>query len=130
MAKFDASKAVEALDYDFTAFGGGVGVIPEPTSGQVEGFFNTIKQLAKEVKAKQGSLEAVNEVDAADTLAEMDDNFMSEYEAEMSEAIAELCSGTPNADEVNRLPFRVRTAFIQWLVGELRPEGTRPATSR
>lgn len=139
MAKFDAANAVEAMDFDFSAYGGPIGVIPEPSNGQVDAFFKTAKALAKSMKDKTGvspedadkemSAAEVQEVIASMTESEDDDAF-AEYEEQMTAAIAELCSHFPSQDDIKRLPFRIRTAFMSWLVGELRPESTRPGTKR
>lgn len=133
MAKFNAGTAVEAMEYDFTDYGGSSGQIPEPTSKHVDVFFDRIKSLAQEVKRLQTGKQdssPISEVEAGDMLAAMDDLNLAEYEEALADAIADLCQGTPSGDEISKLPFRVRAAFMQWLIGELRPEAPRPATMR
>lgn len=131
MAKFNAGTAVESMDYDFTDFGGSTGTIPEPTSTLVDGFFSRVKALAQEVRSNLGgNVEDLSETEAADALASMDGLGMEDYERNLAEAISDLCQSKPSVEELMLLPFRVRAAFMQWLIGQLRPEAPRPATMR
>jgi hypothetical protein len=135
MSKFDAGIAVERLEYDFTAFGGTAGVIPEPSTGTVQTFFDTLQALASEIRGKMAGvegkdLEEISEEEAADVVAQMDDNIAGEYQTKMNAAIAELCGGTPSLEEISGLPFRVLGAFTQWLTGELNPNRTPAASKR
>lgn len=136
MAKFDAGNAVEAMEYDFTAFGGSKGVVPEPESKQVDQFFRIARDLAREAKASQkekglDKIEEMTDAEAAEVLASVEvDDQSEEYENRLSEAVGALCTNSPPAAEIKRLPFRVRAAFMSWLIGQLRPEAPRPATKR
>lgn len=133
MSKFDAMQAVEAMEYDFTAYGGGRGTIPEPSNGQIDRFFKSLSSIYDKFKGLLPEGSTLDSTDPAaiekamETLEGLDSEVMNRY---MAEAIAEVTSGSPNADEIMALPYRVQQAFMGWLVGELRPEGGTPATKR
>lgn len=139
MAKFDAGTAVDPLDYDFSAYKGPVGTIPEPSTKQVNDFFKAMKNMVKDVRKlsrdagpkdvdpdnlTDEDLETISDqIDAAGEVAE-------KYQAQTREILAELCSNEPSADDLALLPQRVLGAFSSWLVGELRPKKETPGTSR
>lgn len=131
MAKFNAATAVEALEYDFTAYSGGSGIIPEPTTGEVQTFFNTIRDLAQEVRNRMQTATSaeVTDADAAELMSEMTDDMVQEYQDRIINAVATLTKGQPNAEDIGKLPYRVLSAFTAWLAGALRPEQQGPATS-
>lgn len=137
MAKFDAGQAVERLEFDFTAFGGRSGVIPEPSTGQVQKFFRVIKDVAREIRdlenrAKQIDKRAdesdVTDDEAIDSLANMADEASERYQDQLVHALADLCSSEPNADEIGALPFRVLNAFSAWVAEQVRPQ--QPAATK
>lgn len=142
MARFNAATAVETLDYDFTAFGGGEGVIPEPSTGAVNRFFKDMKKLIKEVKKLQKAMEDVN-LENEDEVAELpdldEDDSTSEFQEQTLVLIAELCgakrdddgelikeSGTPSFNDLEKLPYRVLQEFSKWLMESIRPKKTTP----
>lgn len=129
MGKFSAGTAVEAMEYDFTDFGGSSGTIPEPTTGQIDGFFRGLGEIYEKYESllpknldptdpdqAQKAMEAIERIDNED------------LNRSVAEVLAGVTSGTPNAEEILALPYRVQQAFTGWLVGELRPEGATPAT--
>lgn len=149
MAKFNASTAVERLEYDFTEYGGGEGVIPEPTTDAINHFFNEVKGIMKDTKAVRELMAAsengagdISDEDAAVLLESVGDasEFTTKMQFRMVEAVAVLCGGTfdegqdkivggqPSVDDLRGLPFRVAQAFNQWLMGELRPKAATPGT--
>lgn len=156
MAKFDAGTAVETLDYDFTAFGGGEGTISEPTTGQVNGFFKDMKKMIKEVKALQKQAKGLEAVDleedltdeqVAETMGKMDEAEAGadQFQHRTIEALARLCGaswevneadpedrtlvgGSPSMEQLQTLPYRHLQAFSEWLMGEIRPKKTTPGT--
>ena len=145
MAKFDAAEAVEVLEFDFTRYGGMKGVIPEPSTKKVETFNVEMRAFAQEMRDTlsgatggmdlkaladmkdedfdEGDLDKV--VDAIESIP---DDMFSQQQERLSGALGRLCSGTPDQDQLMRLPFRVFTAFNKWIVGEIRPEKGTPAT--
>lgn len=162
MAKFDAGTAVETLDYDFTAFGGGRGTVPEPSTKKVNQYFNEIKAVAKDVKALQAQAKSVENIEefsdeaAMEVLDSVDMDELQEqatdFQARMVEALAVLCGGewvdnepdaegksggkrhveggSPSLEDLEGLPYRVLQAFNQWLMEQIRPKRTTPATKR
>lgn len=137
MAKFNAGVAVEKLEYDFTDFGGKEGVVPEPSIAQTNAFFKNMKGLVKNVKSlKSGlgdlELEELSDDDMIDQMGKVDEleAEVSEFQAKSIEYLAELCSHTPSVDELSALPYRVLQAFSTWLVQEIQPKRTTPASKR
>lgn len=136
MAKFDAALEVEAMEWDFTKplkDKKAKGTIPEPSTGQVEAFFNDTRKLItsirEEIKERTGidvgNLEAVKEKDVKEetikALETMSDSMLSDQQEALSGVIAKVCSDQPSAEQLQALPYRVFMAFNKWLAGELRP---------
>lgn len=111
MAGFDAKRAVQRLDYDFTAFvPGAKGYIPEPTPEEFRAFRERLADAAPE------QAEDVGRMSLADQEA-LDETTL--------DAVAELCKGYPTRDQIAALPFRVQTAFLAWLLESFAdPTGT------
>lgn len=157
MAKFDAGLAVEALEYDFTAYDGTEGEIREPSTGQVNRFFKDMKSMMKEVRALTQTakdLEGVNVEELSDealaeamTKVDEAEEGAAVFQERTIECIAMLCGaereedprnegeyvvlgGSPDIEELRRLPYRVLQAFSTWLVGEIRPKRDQPAGPR
>lgn len=132
---FDAGKAVEPLDFDFSAFNGPKGVIAEPTTGQVDDFFGELKALAMEARSMMAGAERVrsgemSQEDTVEFLSTLDDGMISRFRDRMINAIDKLCGGTPSRTDIEALPYRVLNAFNAWLGGALRPEAQKPVTTR
>jgi len=125
---FDASTAVEPMDYDFTAYEGGKGVVPEPSTKEMQNFQ---RDFAK-VMRKGQQLEISD--DEAMKLSEKEfDKLQKDAAAigeELDELIARLCKGTPAREDVAKLPFRVKTAFSKWLMEQFNPEGATSGTKQ
>ena len=148
MAKFVPSEHVERLEYDFTEYGGSTGVIPEPSTGRVNGFFRDMKSMMREVSALQSLVKDldVEEMSEEDMVAKMSqveeaEAVGSEFQQRSMENLAILCGatrnddgtiegGTPGVAEFELLPYRVLQAFSTWLMGEIRPKKETPGTKR
>lgn len=144
MAKFDAASAVEEMEWDFTTFAGKTarGVVPEPTTGQVEEYFNGLRnlvlQMKSEIKEKTGldveNLKNVKEEDLAEetikAMTNMGESMLSEQQAGLAELTAKVCSEKPNSEQLMKLPYRVFSEFQKWLMGELRPNSQATGTKR
>jgi len=119
---FKATEAVEELAYDFHPHADASGVIPEPTTKQVETFRNVIFGEVKNLAAALGmNFEEEGggklTLDKFDTLMEKS----SEVEALTVDAVADL-TGLSN-HLLNGLPYRIKAAFVGWIVGQfLNPE--------
>jgi hypothetical protein len=128
MSGFDAATAVEPMNYDFTAYGGGKGVVPEPSTAEMQSFQ---REFAK-VMRKGQKLE-VSDEDAMKMSEKDFDKLQKDAAAigeELDDLIAGLCKGEPSKEDVAKLPFRVKTAFSKWLMEQFAPEGGTSGTKR
>lgn len=146
MAKFVPSDHVERLEYDFTEYGGGEGVIKEPSTGKVNGFFADMKAMMKQVKelqavAKDLDIEDMSDEQMIEKMSQVEEAEAkgSEFQQQTIENIAVLCGaerqedgsivgGAPSVEDLQKLPYRVLQAFSQWLMGEIRPKATTPGS--
>lgn len=136
MAGFDAGTAVEGLEFDFSAYGGPKGVIPEPSTKTINQYFKDLKAIFAETKGIRERLADLPEGEADQALSEMLgggevdlDDLGDHLTNRLLQATADLCSGYPSFKDIQALPFRVQQAFNAWLAGELRPKGTTPGTN-
>lgn len=131
---FDASKAVEPLNYDFTAYGGKKGTIAEPTAAQIGEFFTALQRAVNETIGKRSTSVDPNSAEGRqemlDTMANLDENAFENMQTRMVEAVADLCSGSPDVAAINKLPYRVQQRFIEWISGEFAPEARTAGTKR
>lgn len=141
MAKFDAGKAVESVDYDFTKYGGPSGVIAEPTEAGLAGFTKVLDDLIGSAKTEQTLIEQANEMTREieakqagraqgkrakkpEPEPEPDITYTSlldrgsDYIARMIPPAGDLCQQSPSAEDMLALPYRVRVAFIEFLIEE------------
>lgn len=153
---FVAGSSVEPLEWDFSAYGAGKGVSPEPTSQQIEQFnkrwYNLVQALVALrnalVAAEQDRNEELSPEQAKQKLLEfsgMDlDMALQRLDQELSEArlpdqlevitkmaqlIAETTGDCPSVEQIMKLPHRPRTMFFGWFVQELTdPEGVAAGT--
>lgn len=131
MGKFDAKDSVDQMEYDFTAFGGSAGVIPEPTNDQIRKYqqamiriWKPAAELAAAQSADTGKTDAERLREAVElTEAAMDEGTDQDQVQEFLVELATLCSNTPSLEDLNKLPYRVRLAFQAWILGELTPKG-------
>jgi hypothetical protein len=157
MAKFDAGKAVEKLEYDFTAYDGGKGPIKEPTTGRVNSFFANSKALIHEVRQIKGmaeqlegvDIESLSDEDSAKVLGQIDEASAGAeiFQRRTVENLALLCGaewvegaepddepelvgGAPSFDDLGLLPYRVLQAFSEWLIQQIQPKKKTPASRR
>lgn len=129
MPSFDAGAVVEPLAWDFTAFKAGKGVVPEPSDDLIAVFARGMMAAAQQ----EGTAELAALAEAGDdqekalaAIAAMPEDVLSGAKA-MIPHYAALCSGSPSAEQLAKLPPRVRYAFFAWLAGELRPEASAGA---
>lgn len=94
---FDGASAVKPLDY----FGMGQhgipdGTVAEPTNERLATFLEAIKGLSEAPEGTTGL----------------------ELLAQAHQATADLCDGTPSAEQFAALPPRLFREFAKWLAGE------------
>lgn len=117
---FQADKVVDPLDFDFSAFGGPVGTIPEPTDQQI---FQLQEDLSAGLVAVGVPADQLDDMEAiAKATATLDRESQQTFLEAQTEALARLCGGEPTLEQIQALPFRIRAAFFGWLIGEFRPE--------
>lgn len=124
MAKFDAATAVEAMDIDWSAYGGPVAVIPEPSNKAITRFQNDLRRAAALIGMSPG-----DKVDL-ETAATIDESAANEFVEAIKAAMVEIGGGAYTAEEFDNLPWRIQMAFIAWLNGELSPNPTAPGIKR
>lgn len=118
---FDAGKAVEPMDYDFTTVPGGKGkgTVPEPSNEAMEKFQKAFGKIQREAMALGKDIK--------------DEDFTDEVEADLEvkakdighrldAAVAKLCKNNPTIEEMDSLPFRHKQAFAKWLLEQFSPE--------
>lgn len=132
---FDAGSAVTALQWDFTAFGAGSGVAPEPSDVMIERFKRQQLRMAtamlEQVKLTSSQLETDDQdieikklvpfKEAVEAIRAVDgnDELSQHANRQMCEIIAQVLSDCPNADQIEKLPLRVRMSFFGWVNGQL-----------
>jgi hypothetical protein len=136
--KFDAGKAVEALEWDFSTvpvsdeqakaiLKDAKGIVPEPTQDALERFQehlrSTVVDNNLEDMVSLGDDAPPEQVIAA--MSSLPEGALQKVMQGTNDAIKELCAGSPSAEQIDALPARVRLAFVGWLtqslVGPTRP---------
>jgi hypothetical protein len=134
MASFNAGGVVEPLKYDFGAvkgFEGCQGIIEEPSSAQVRGYTHAaeaeLRRLSAEITKAQA---ATDEADAdgampAEVSAVLEVmvfraiSLSPDALARQCKMLSALCSGTPSAAQLAKLPHRILAAFAKWISKEV-----------
>jgi hypothetical protein len=126
---FDAASVVEPLDWTFvkiTNDPADQGTITEPDDRMIDSLFKGLATLNKELQAKLQTAITVTPETAMEVVSKMPDGSESDfgvesYLEELNHLFAAVCSGSPSAAQLARLPLRFRMPFFTWLMGELRP---------
>jgi len=114
---FDAGQ-FGSLRFDFTAFGGQTGIIPDPSDEKLEKFSQSYMELLERYGVGEGVDQ--NDPDAvAKAIEQNKDHSFVEQQGEMVDLIAELVDHSPSAEQMAKLPFRVRQRFLTWVQREL-----------
>src|SRR5450755_895865 len=126
MPGFDAGTVVEPLDWNFDAFGGGRGTVPEPSDERLSTFIRDVmKAQTSETTALAGLTDAGEDPEEMlAAIAELPEDVLPGVTKAMIAPYAALCDGSPTEEQLTKLPPRVRVAFFSWLAGELRPEAS------
>jgi len=110
---FDAG-SFGTLRYDFTSFGGVTGIIPDPSDEMIDTFTKRYREMLQnygvdddidpgDTESVQVALEATEGLDVA------------QQQREMADLFAGLCGNSPDAEQILKLPFRVRGRFFTWV---------------
>lgn len=131
MAKFNAATAVDAMEYDFTAYDGGQGIIPEPSKQTLDAFLDSMRKAGSKVKkmTKDLDTEGLSATDLLEIPMEVEEE-VSLLEESLYESLVGVTSGVIPIEDFKRLPYRVLMAFMIWLMKELSPESVGTVTKR
>lgn len=130
MTKFDASKAVEPLEFDFKPYHEAKGTVPEPTDDQVAQFYGDLGQQFRKALGEERTegLDMTDPMDVGKLFQSLDgDDHKAMYDV-LLELHSAVCSNEPGREAVEKLPFRLRRAWYGMVQGWLRPEASRSAT--
>jgi len=133
MAGFSADGVVEALEFSLRPFADVAGVIPEPSPAQVRAFIKAGQDEIRKVAARMAAQEKKREAAEGegepgmsalteavlDQMAFRGESLSPEALKRQAAQIAALCSGTPSADDLLKLPYRVMQAFSRWVAAEV-----------
>jgi len=128
--KFDAGAVVEELEWDFTKFGAGSGVIPEPTDKEFQRYQKKVRDIVgnsglTEVAEVATKLQSGVHVDTSELLAAMGglpEDVFEKIEDALLDAVAEFTKDSPSRAQLEKLPMRPRQAFYGWLMGSFAPK--------
>jgi hypothetical protein len=121
MAGFTAADAVPRLDFDLAPHGP-AGIIPEPSTGQVEKLQNALADLA--------GTDAKSPTDALAHVASLSDEDQQKIVDDLMGSIADITATVLTREQIEALPYRIQRAFVAWLMASLLlPEGQSPATT-
>lgn len=125
MTGFDASTAVDPLDYNFNPYVDFSGTIPEPSEAAIDQYrdelmalFHTLGLDPEVIKSGRIPLERMDELlkKGADV-------------QKATVASVSRLTGIP-ADKIDALPFRVKARFMGWITGSFTSgEAAAPATT-
>lgn len=128
MAGFTAAGVVEPLDYDFTAIPGFAefkGTVKEPSQPQVAAYLKAardeVKRITESVNSADGG-DAFGDTGVVAMLADMSfraESLGPEALKRQAQFISALCSGSPSATQLQKLPHRFMVAFVRWLSKEI-----------
>jgi hypothetical protein len=121
---FDASNAVEALDWDFAPHVQASGTVPEPSDRILRGFQAAMTRNLTDLGVDRAQLGSPQQLVAA--LADVDEKKLEKAADKVNKALADLCQGSPSLEQLEQLPPRVRNAFMGWLTGLLFGTGENP----
>jgi hypothetical protein len=123
MAKFDASKVVEPLDYDLRPHYDKYGTIAEPRDQQIADYISDVKKLVKNIKEKlPDGMDVAGTADVTELFNAVDDldpEVVMEFHREMAGVFSALCSGTPSKEDILAIPIRIRVMFYGWIQQEV-----------
>ena len=131
MPKFDAGSIGGPIEYDFTAWGGSAGVVPEPSRRAVKKFMDDIQRGFKEIGLRdKDDPDTTTPDEVVDTMNNIEDDEVFQRTADMlTKAVAEVCDGSPSFDDLANLHYRPFMGFFGYLIGELmNPEVSRSDT--
>ncbi len=109
---------LEVLAYDFSAVGGPVGTIPEPSQDQVEQLQAALRAMQADLIDDKGVVD-MQKVRAKVAEAGGEGELARRTREQTTAALAEVCSQSPSHDELWNLPHRHFAGFSAYLVSAL-----------
>lgn len=106
----------DELNYNFEPYvEGAKGTIPEPSTNQIEELIEFLRQILP-VQTDEDGKATLN---LSALMERFGDKDRDEVEAIVNTGIANVCSGTPSAEQIAALPWRPKQRFYGWLLGTL-----------
>lgn len=132
MRGFDAGKQI-GLDYNFTTLPidpddeaaqilkDVKGTVPEPSQKKLEKFIEALRTIATDqsVSSVLNLGPDASQAEMLEALSALSEEDMERTSGAMTEALIEVCSGSPSKEQIEAMPMRLRGAFLGWLAGEL-----------
>jgi len=115
---FDAG-VFGSLRYNFTAFGGVTGIIPDPSDELLDDFNKSYRALLKEYGVTEDGEELEDVPDLDELEKRADRPTFVQQQQDVVKLIAALCQDSPSEEQIMKLPFRVRQKFVVWLQRQL-----------
>jgi hypothetical protein len=114
---FTAAEAVPEETWDFRPHVDAHGTIPEPTEEHLKTFQRGLLEITDEVTAeRRGRGE-----DAEVSLTEQFDLSEKQW-AKATDMVVQICAGSPSREQIDGLPGRIQTAFLQHVLELYGPE--------
>lgn len=133
MPKFDASTIGGDLEYDFSKWNGPTGVVPEPPRSAVTTLMKQISRAFKDsgLRDEDADDDTLTPDEVEKTMNKVEDEEVFEkLTAELLDALAKVCAGSPTREQLEALPYRPFMGFFGYLVGNLtNPEGSKPGSN-
>lgn len=126
---------LDSLDWDFRPFIEAHGTIEEPSIQRVTQLQKTFQSVfAKALEAEKDAIEQGN-TNEADVLARQIQALTSEEGDEIMKRVIKsvgiVCNGSPSVEQIQKLPWRGRQAFVGWVVGTfLNPESSATVATK
>lgn len=132
---FKLEDELDELSYDFRTKAnpdGAHGVIPEPSSKQIQVFQRKLRKLVGPAIEQMAAAPEMTMKERAELMTKDVDEAEAESKfRESLAAVAALCSNQPSVEDIAALPYRAQQAFIGWIVGVfMNPEASTPATTQ
>ncbi len=128
MAAFTGEE-LEELGYDFTKWGGPKGVIPEPSQKAMKKYQQSLSRTQIAVSKAYADLQKAGEDGVDEALVKRLEEAADQADEDLNRELGKLCQDRPSAEDIAKLPFRVKQGFLKWLMKELTPEGGASGTS-
>lgn len=115
---FDAGQ-FGTLRYDFKAYGGVQGIIPDPSDTKIEEFMRGMRDAAQEFSTEEVDVDNLTAEELQELMADDSNLRIKDAQDTMMGLLGELCDGSPSKEQLLALPLRVRMRFTRWLQEKL-----------